>query len=371
MEINDEIKEYKMKLRELKQGYEKTFQDFSKELGLMTPTIRNAQSKIHFDLSQKINMPNKVKKDNENALFNNIFWAGEGSNHGPQIAAATSTGYCLIYNFKTNKFTEEVFFTNSELNTCCIEPTENSLMAAGGFDGGIYVININAYKAKDKNEANKEEAKKFPGHQGFVSCCRFLNPFYLVSSSFDSVINLWDINSQGKSLNSYHDHNSEVSGLDVNDINGNIFATGSGDTTVKLWDIREKKACVCTFKGSNSNVSCVKFLPGRLTTLAAGSEDSSIRLYDLRALKELSCFKKDGEFNSINSIGFSKSGQVLFESSNNSSKINFWDVLDDKTTPFHTYTHTDSCNKGVRQVCIDSTGNNLAYITENVITILK
>jgi len=369
MEINDEIKEYKMKLKDLKQGYEKTFQDFSKDLKLMTPTVRAAQSKIHFDLSRTLQMPNKGEH-NQNALFNNIFWGGEGSNYGNQIAAATSTGYCYIYNSITKELTEEVFFTNSELNTCCIEPTENNLMAAGGFDGGIYVININSYKSKDRSE-NKEEAKKYPGHQGFVSCCRFLNPFYLISSSFDSVIQLWDINSQGKSLNSYHDHNSEVSGLDVNEINGNIFATGSGDTTVKLWDIREKKACVCTFKGSNSNVSCVKFLPGRLTTLAAGSEDSSIRLYDLRALKELSCFKKDGEFNSINSIGFSKSGQILFESSNNSCKINFWDVLDEKTTPFHTYTHNTNSIKGVRQISIDSTGSNLAYITENVINILR
>jgi guanine nucleotide-binding protein G(I)/G(S)/G(T) subunit beta-1 len=215
-----------------------------------------------------------------------------------------------------------------------MELSENSLIAAGGYDGGIYVCNINANNLEKKK--NENEYKKFSGHQGVVSCVRFLNPNFLMSASYDSVILLWDINSQGKFLNSYHDHTSEVSGLDVNELNGNIFATGSGDTTVKLWDIREKKACVCTFKGSDSSVNCVKFLPGRLSTLAAGSEDSVIRLYDLRALKELATFKKREGYNSINSIGFSKSGQILFSTSNNCESIHFWDLFNIDGYPLNT-----------------------------------
>lgn len=369
MDIDQEIGEYKKKLTELKQGYEKTFQDFSKELKLMNSSIRSNQSKMSFNLKKQIPFPTELDQDSK-AYYTYIFWGGEGSNYPNQFAATTNKGYAYLFNSVNGTKIEEFNFTNSELNTCSIECTENNLLAAGGFDGGIYVTNINSTRTKDKKDGG-EEYKKFSGHQGVVSCCRFLNPFYLISSSYDSVILLWDINSQGKSINSYHDHTSEVSGLDVNEMNGNIFATGSGDTTVKLWDIREKKACVCTFKGSNSNVSCVKFLPGRLTTLAAGSEDSSIRIYDLRALKELSCLKKDAEFNSINSVGFSKSGQILFASSNNSCKINFWDIFDDQNTPFYTYEHKPNSTKGVKQVSIDSKGESLAYITEDIINILK
>ena len=116
--------------------------------------------------------------------------------------------------------------------------------------------------SNDKKENSDEGLKKFSGHQGVVSCVRFLSSMFMISASFDSVILLWDVNSQGKYVASYHDHSSVVSGLDVAESNGNIFATGSGDTTVKLWDIREKKSCVCTFKGSDSSVNCVKFLPG-------------------------------------------------------------------------------------------------------------
>lgn len=131
-----------------------------------------------------------------------------------------------------------------------------------------------------------------------------------------------------------------MSGLDVNDQNGNIFATGSGDTSVKLWDIREKKPCVCTFKGSNSSVNCVKFLPGTFSTLAAGSEDSLIKLYDLRALKEIGNYRKKLDSRSINSIQFSKSGNILFASSANSLEISMWDIFDEGE-PFNHYRYVN------------------------------
>lgn len=366
--IDQEIKDYQKKIKDLKIGHEMTLQDFSKINKVASSNIKSSYSKLSFSLQRTINLT-KANNDDSKLYYSYIFWAGEGVNYSHQLAATTNKGIVYLYNSNSKEKIHEFNLTNSELNTCCIETTENNLLAAGGFDGNIYVTNINNVQTKDKKE-NSTEAKKFPGHQGVVSCCRFLNPFYLISSSYDSVILLWDINSQGKSINSYHDHSNEVSGLDVNDTNGNIFTTGSGDTTVKLWDIREKKACVATFKGPEGNVSCVKFLPGRLTTLAAGSEDSTIRIYDLRALKELACLKKEGDFNSINSVGFSKSGQFLFAGSNNSSKVNFWDILNDVNTSIYTYEHKGN-TKGVKQVCIDSTGSNISYITEEIINIIK
>ena len=373
MEQTDkEIKEYSDKLDFLKVGFTKTIQDFSKELNLVTSSVRTSYSRMNFALFRTITALQNTKLEGSsstNAIFTNIFWGGDGSNYPNQLAATTNKGTAYVYNIQSKGVIHEINFTNSELNTCCIETSENNLLAAGGFDGGIYVSNINNLKSKDKKDEN-EEIKKFSGHQGVVSCCRFLNSFFLISSSYDSVILLWDINYQGKFTNSYHEHTSEVSGLDVNDQNGNIFATGSGDTTVKLWDIREKKACVCTFKGSDSSVSCVKFLPGRFTTLAAGSEDSSVRIYDLRALKELSLLKKQGEYNSINSLCFSKSGQLLFASSSNSNKINCWDIFDETNLPFYTYDHKGN-KKGIKQISIDSSGTNIGFIADNQINIIK
>jgi WD40 repeat protein len=249
--------------------------------------------------------------------------------------ASTKKGFAYVFNTANKACVNEFYLGTSALNTCAMEMSENGMIAVGGYDGAIHLKNINT--SSDRKEEDSS-SKKFTGHQGVVSAVRFMNTFFMISASFDSILLLWDINSQGKYVSSYHDHSNEVSGLDVNETNGNIFATGSGDTTVKLWDIRERKACVASFQGSGASVNCVKFLPGRLSTLAAGSDDSSIRLYDLRALKELGLYLKDNENNSINSVGFSKSGQILFASCNDCMKIHFWDLFGDGKT-FKEYTH--------------------------------
>lgn len=205
------------------------------------------------------------------------------------------------------------------------------MIAVGGIEGQVYVAEINT--SSDRKEDNNN-IKKHTGHQGSVNSIRFLDHFFMISGSSDSLILLWDLNSQGKYLNSYHDHSSEILGLDVCDLNPNFFASASGDTTVKLWDIREKKPCISTFKGSDSSVNCVKFVPGTLCTLAAGSEEGIIRLYDMRAFGILGEYGKKEEksnnstSNSINSICFSKSGQLLFSSSNNFNTINYWNIFD-------------------------------------------
>jgi len=149
----------------------------------------------------------------------------------------------------------------------------------------------------------------------------------MISASSDSLIMLWDLNGQGKSLNSYHDHSSEILGLDVCELNPNFFVSASGDTTVKLWDIRDKKACIGTFKDSNSSVNCVKFVPGTFCTLAAGSEEGDIKLHDMRAYKTLAKYELEGQRVAINSISFSKSGQIMFASSQNSNTITYWNLF--------------------------------------------
>lgn len=291
--------------------------------------------KMEFVIERKLLIPKgKESNTDQPEKFTNFHWAGEGNAYSNRIVGCTNQGNAYVFNIDNGYVISTQNFGNGILNACSIEQTENQMFAVGGFDGAINLKNIVINNERRDNETG---TKKFTGHQGGVSAIRFMNTSFMISASFDSVLLLWDINSQGKVVNSYREHTSEVSGLDVNEVNGNIFATGSGDTTVKIWDIREKKACVGTFQGSDSSINCVKFLPGKLSTLAAGSEDSFIRLYDLRALKELGVYKRnDNDNNSINSVGFSKSGCILFASTIENANISFWDIFG-KGTPFTSY----------------------------------
>ena len=330
---------------------------------------------LKFDVCKKLGIKkkNSPKNDQDNSQkekINNFQWAGEGNAYSNRLVCVTSRGEAYVFNTDNGEMICNESFGGGMLNACAIEQTENQMFAVGGFDGAINLKNIVINNDRRDNESG---TKKFTGHQGNVSAIQFMNTAFMISASLDSVLLLWDINSQGKIVNSYREHTSEVSGLDVNEVNGNIFATGSGDTTVKIWDIREKKACVSTFQGSDSSINCVKFLPGRLSTLAAGSEDSTIRLYDLRAVKELGIYKKkDNDNNSVNSIGFSKSGIILFASAAESNSLSFWNIFSDSALPFSKYDYLkDGNDTGLSKASINSDKTKIAFIDGDEIVIIK
>ena len=315
----------------------------------------------------------KKSSDNDDSKiekFTNFQWAGEGNAYSNRLVSITNRGDAYVFNSDNGNIICSENFGSGILNACAIEQTENQMFAVGGFDGAINLKNIVINNDRRDNEAG---TKKFTGHQGSVSAIQFMNTAFMISASLDSFLLLWDINSQGKIVSSYREHTSEVTCLDVNEVNGNIFATGSGDTTVKIWDIREKKACVSTFQGSDSSINCVKFLPGRLSTLAAGSEDSSIRLYDLRAVKELGNYKKDySDNNSVNSIGFSKSGIILFASTAENNILYFWNIFG-KDVPFcrYKYDKGNSNETGLLKASINADKTKIAFINGDEIVIIK
>ena len=329
---------------------------------------------LQFVVSKKLGTKKSSSKnasdDSTKEKFTNFQWAGEGNAYSNRLVSVTNRGDAYVFNSDNGSIICSENFGSGILNACAIEQTENQMFAVGGFDGAINLKNIVINNDRKDNETG---TKKFTGHQGSVSAIQFMNTAFMISASLDSVLLLWDINSQGKIVSSYREHTSEVTCLDVNEVNGNIFATGSGDTTVKIWDIRERKACVSTFQGSDSSINCVKFLPGRLSTLAAGSEDSSIRLYDLRAVKELGNYKKDiYDNNSVNSIGFSKSGIILFASTTENNILSFWNIFG-KEIPFYRYKYDngDSNETGLLKSSINADKNKIAFINGDEIVIIK
>ena len=373
LSIAEQIKEMKAKLSAYgsdinihnflsNQDYKKKFEECK---GLTFSIARKLGIKKPKEDAKKTEQVEQAEK------FTNFHWAGEGNAFSNRIVSCTNKGNAYVFNSDNGNVISSLNFGSGILNACAIEQTENQMFAVGGFDGAINLKNI---VVSNERRDNESETKKFTGHQGGVSAIRFMNTVFMISASFDSVLLLWDINWQGKFVNSYCEHTTEVSGLDVNEVNGNIFATGSGDTTVKIWDIREKRACVATFQDSDSSINCVKFLPGRLSTLATGSEDSTIRLYDLRAVKELGMYKNDNnDNNSINSIGFSKSGSILFASTIENSTISFWNLFG-KETPFAKYDYKpngENSNGGIMRTSINSAGNKIAFIYKDEIVMIQ
>lgn len=75
----------------------------------------------------------------------------------------------------------------------CAYSQSGSLVACGGLDNLCSV-----YRLKDANLSNGDMrinvAAELQSHEGYLSCCRFVNDNEILTSSGDSTCMLWDIN---------------------------------------------------------------------------------------------------------------------------------------------------------------------------------
>jgi WD40 repeat protein len=330
---------------------------------------RFENKKLKFCLSQKLSIKNNKKIEEEENInsqsekITNFDWGGEGNAFSNRIVNVTNKGNVYLFNSDNGKLIYNTNFNSGILNSCAIEKSENLMFAVGGFDGSLNLNYMNIKTGKEYEIG----LRKFTGHKGKVSSIQFMSTAYMVSASFDSNIILWDVITHGKIVNVYKGHIAAITGLDVNQINGNFFVTCSEDSTIKFWDIRIKNPCVGTFK-ADSSINCVKYLPGRLSTVAAGCDDGTVRIYDLETFKDLGIFKNNGH--SINSIELSKSGGILFASSRENNTISIWSLLGSKETPLDAYEYHGG-KGGISQISMNSEKNKIAFADRDEIIIIK
>jgi guanine nucleotide-binding protein G(I)/G(S)/G(T) subunit beta-1 len=72
--------------------------------------------------------------------------------------------------------------------TCAFEPTKGNVVACGGLDNACSV-----YQLKNEPVHSGIPDVELHGHDGYVSCCRFLGPERIVSSSGDGSCIVWDV----------------------------------------------------------------------------------------------------------------------------------------------------------------------------------
>jgi guanine nucleotide-binding protein G(I)/G(S)/G(T) subunit beta-1 len=204
------------------------------------------------------------------------------------------------------------------------------MVACGGLDNLCTVYRL------DKPHIVKEMAS----HDGFISCCRFLNEQQVLSSSGDSTCIRWDIAS-GRALDTFKEHEADAMFLSLRPNDSNVFLSCSVDKTIKVWDIRSsgKEGSVQTFVGHMSDVNCVDFMPCDDNAFATCSEDGTARVWDMRSYQEVARF---GQLKSpgqpvpdevgFTSIAFSKSGRLLF-CGHSDRLVYAFDVLSDRTSP--------------------------------------
>jgi guanine nucleotide-binding protein G(I)/G(S)/G(T) subunit beta-1 len=190
--------------------------------------------------------------------------------------------------------------------TCAFEQGSQKFVACGGLDNVCSLFNI----ASPPSTTLSETTHELTGHEGYLSCCRFLSTDEILTSSGDSTCVLWDIESNTRKVQ-FTDHAADVMSLSLRPEDPNVFCSGSCDGSVRVWDVRQGK-CTHTFFGHDSDVNAVDFYPSG-NVISSASDDSTCRMFDLRSRGTIAVFSDQMKMGScVTSIAHSASGSLLF-----------------------------------------------------------
>mmetsp|Transcript_855 Transcript_855/g.3561 ORF Transcript_855/g.3561 Transcript_855/m.3561 type:complete len:353 (-) Transcript_855:200-1258(-) len=247
-----------------------------------------------------------------------MHWSGDSQS----LVSASQDGKLIVWNGQTQNKIHAIPLRSSWVMTCAFSDDRN-LVACGGLDN---ICSIYTLGQPNMMRPTRELA----GHDGYLSCCRFVSPQEILTSSGDSTCILWNIET-GDDVNSFADHSGDVMSVAISKEDPNMFVSGSCDATAKVWDLRSGQ-CTHTFEGHESDINSVAFFPGN-TAIGTGSDDSTCRIFDTRCYGEVNCFDNERFVHGITSVAFSSSGRLLF-AGHDDFMCNAWDTV-------KTYEETD------------------------------
>lgn len=203
-----------------------------------------------------------------------LHWAGDST----AVVSASQDGNLLLWNAVTANKLQSIGLKSSYVMSVGLEPTQGKLVACGGLDNLCTVYRWD----------NPNQAQEMASHDGFLSCCRFVDPHYILTSSGDSSVLRWNI-ATGTVVDSFREHKADAMFLALrpNDSNS-TFVSCSVDRTLKLWDVRAPTASQQTFTGHTDDVNCVDFMTSDNNAFASCSQDGTVRIWDMRAYQEVS-----------------------------------------------------------------------------------
>jgi len=239
------------------------------------------------------------------------------SNISTRIASVSGDGTWSIWDalsgeclFKTNCLT-------NWLMTCDMYYTsaDNLLGLTGGLDNLITIYPIHL-----STSPSSSPRIEFPGHDGYVSCARFLfGPQFILSSSGDRSVRLWDIENHKIVWTNMESTGGDVMTVDA--INSDTYLSAGCDGMIHLLDSRQKNTNLKLFNGHEGDINSIHISKDQIT-FASASDDATCRVWDLRSGKELKKFKYNDE--GLSSVVLSGSGQTVYCGSQ--TQLHVWDV---------------------------------------------
>jgi len=279
---------------------------------------------ILFDAGENVDHIELKLKKNRKKLSGHLskVYALQWNEDSRHLVSASQDAKMIVWDGYSGNKLNVVNMASQWVMTCAYGPSSTGVVACGGLDNVCSIYGLDG-----DIEENSTERQKLTGHDGFVSCCRFLNDNQMITSSGDQTCMQWDINT-GQRIASFEGHTQDVMAISLSPNQNSTFVSGSCDAMAKLWDIREGK-CKQTFAKHETDINAVSFLPEG-TGFCTGSDDSSIILHDIRADQSLAVYDHEElreMAGGLTSLAISKSGRLIFAGYDNITHAYIWDTL--------------------------------------------
>lgn len=309
-QLKEQYDQYKRLCDNLKQELANHMQADTDDPPLVVASKGVAQSYTHFERRQTLR-----------GHYGKIY-AMDWANEGNQLVSASQDGKLMVWDGQTANKVLAIPLRSSWVMTCAYSPT-GKLVACGGLDNICSIYNCEKTQATAWD--NIHPVKELQQHEGYLSCCVFVDDSQIITSSGDSTCILWDVEKEAV-ISSYLEHNADVMSVSVFP-GRHVFVSGSCDATAKIFDYRVGgQSCIGTYHGHDSDINDVQWFPDSYA-FATGSDDSTIRLFDQRAYRQLNMYKDEEAVCGITSLCFSKTGKYLFAGYDDKPFAQVWDTL--------------------------------------------
>ena len=217
-------------------------------------------------------------------------------------------------------------FHNTNDGLCCVDFSQDSSLAAGGFqESYIRIFSLQGKPlvsalSSENSSRTAPSTRRLIGHSGPVYGVSFSpNNQYLVSSSEDRSVRLWSLDTY-TALVVYKGHDRPVWDVKFGPF-GHYFATASHDHTARLWSTDHIHP-LRIFSGHLSDVDTLAWHPNS-AYLATGSSDKTVRLWDIQRGTSVRLFS--GHTAPVTALAISPDGKTLASAADDAT-ISIWDV---------------------------------------------